>query len=458
VTAARYLCLAVPLALVLAAGRAERTDAGRAGALLAFIAVAVGLAALQEIAGPAGWYTFAPVEGAFRGMPVDVWIGWSALWGAAPVLLRRFLPLPVTAGLLLWLDLVTMPALHPLVRLGPHWVPGELVGLAGVALPAQLLGRWSADRRHLTARVLLQVAVTAALVLWLVPTTAFELGDGSWARLTTLPAPWLFGIAQLALLLAVPALAAVAEFAVRGGGTPYPWDPPRRLVTTGPYAYIANPMQLSAVALLLMTAAVTASLSLAAAALGAAAFAAGLATRHEHAQLSVRYGADWHRYRQHVHNWWPRWRPYQPAAPASVWLDGDCPPCAATRAFLATRHPTGLIIAAAQEQPYPIPRAVYLTADGHTEHGTAAVARALEHVNLGCAYQAWLLRLPGINALAQLITDAMIAPPHRPARITRPQGAGCRTPDNDCSTERSPPSANTASPACPPAPSPPPPE
>lgn len=261
-TAARWLSLALPLLAVLAVGARERDRSGRAAGLLAFLAAAIGIAALHEVARLAGWYAFAPVDGAYRGMPVDLWIGWAALWGPLPVLLRRVLPLPVALGLLLWIDAVAMPALHPLVRLGPHWLVGEVVGLLAVALPAQLLGRFCADRRHLAARTLLQVGVFTALLLWFLPSLAFEFGDGSWAGLTGLGRTGLLVVAQLALLAATPALAAVAEFAVRGGGTPYPWDPPRRLVTTGPYAYLANPMQLTAVVLLLCTAAVTRSVTL----------------------------------------------------------------------------------------------------------------------------------------------------------------------------------------------------
>ncbi|MEV5447596.1 hypothetical protein AB0N23_34510, partial [Streptomyces sp. NPDC052644] len=166
--AARYLSLAVPLLAVLAAARVDRSRAGRAAALLAFLAAGIGIAALDEVARRTGWYTFTPVRGSYRGMPVDLWIGWAVLWGPLPVLLRRTLPLPVALGLLLWVDAVAMPALHPLVRLGPDWLVGELVGLLVVALPTQLLGRWCADRRHLAARALLQVGVFTALLLWLV--------------------------------------------------------------------------------------------------------------------------------------------------------------------------------------------------------------------------------------------------------------------------------------------------
>nr|WP_205861214.1 methyltransferase [Planosporangium flavigriseum] len=444
--------------MTLVAAKVERERGARAAALLSFVAVAVGLAALHDVARPANWWTFAPVEGAFRGMPVDLWLGWSALWGPVPVLLRRVVPLPVALGLLLWLDAATMPALRPLVHLGPHWLLGEAVGLLAVALPAQLLGRWSADRRHLGARVLLQLTVFAGMTLWLVPTAAFELGDGSWARLTHLSGRWLFVIAQVGLLLAVPALSAVWEFAVRGGGTPYPWDPPRRLVATGPYAYLANPMQVSAVTLVLLIAAVTRSISLVAAALIAVAFSAGVAGPHEHDDLSNRLGQDWHEYRRNVRDWWPRWTPYLPGTPAVLWLDDDCGPCTATAGFLRRRRPGRLTLAPAQEYERPLWRAQYAGGDGHSERGVAAVARGLEHVNLGWAYVGWLLRLPGIGWLAQVVTDAMIAPPHLagpPAARTR--GEGCPTPSFDCSPGHSPPSGSTASPASPPVPSPPPP-
>lgn len=450
----RYLCLAVPLAATLAAAAGERDRRVRGAALLAFIAAAAGLAVLNELARRAGWYAFAPVDGVFRGLPIDLWIGWAALWGAVPVLLRRRLPLLVALGLLCWLDAVTMPRLFPLVQLGPRWLLGEAVGLVAVALPAQVLGRFTAGGRHLRVRVLLQVAVFATMALWLVPTVAFELGDGSWGRLGRLPRPWQFALAEVAVLVAAPALAAVREFASRGAGTPFPWDPPQRLVSTGPYAYLANPMQVSTTGLLLLCAAAAGSAALAAAAVAAAAFAVGVAGPHEHADLRHRYGPSWPEYRRQVRAWWPRWRPYQPGPGAVLWLDEQCGPCTATGVFLRGRRPTGLALAPAAAHQGPLVRAEYVGGDGHRERGVAAVARGLEHVNLGWAYVGWLLRLPGVGWLAQLITDAVIAPPHRPGQ---PRGEGWPTPDSDCSTGRSPPSGSTASPASPPAPSPPPP-
>ena len=410
-TAARYLCLAVPAGLVLLCGHLERDRRSRTAALLAFIAAAVGLAVLNEAA---RWYSFAPVHGTFRGMPIDLWLAWAALWGAVPVLSRRLLPVPVALGLLLWLDAVAMPALHPLVRLEPGWLLGEAIGLLGVALPAQLLGRWTAERRHLTARVVLQVAVFATLLLWLLPTAAFESGNGSWAALAALPLPGLIVLAQVGLLLALPAVLAVREFAVRGGGTPYPWDPPERLVTTGPYAYLANPMQVSASCLLGLVAGATRSAVLGLVAIAAVAFGIGVARPHENHAMHARFGALWRGYRREVRDWRPRWTPYRPGRPAVLWLDLGCVECRAVGRFLGERRAFDLTVTAARDHRTPLWRARYAGVDGHQERGVAAVARGLEHIHLGWAYVGWFLRCPGLAGLAQLVVDAAIAP-RRPA-------------------------------------------
>jgi hypothetical protein len=59
-----------------------------------------------------------------------------------------------------------------------------------------------------------------------------NIAAGSWYRQLA---------AQSICLLALPGVAAVMEFAGRGLGTPTPYDPPKRLVTSGVYRYCANP-------------------------------------------------------------------------------------------------------------------------------------------------------------------------------------------------------------------------
>ncbi|MBM7785613.1 methyltransferase [Tenggerimyces flavus] len=430
--AQRFLTLLVTIALVVPGLCFDRTKRGRAGALLGFIAAAVGIAASREVADDVDGYGFASVDGAFRGMPVDLWLAWAALWGALPVLYRRVLPLPVAMGILLWLDLTALQLLHPLVQLERNWLPAELVSILAIALPAALVGRWTADRRRLGARIALQMAVFAGATLWLLPTIAFEYGDGAWTNLTELPRWAMLAIAQLAFLLSLPALLAVYEFAVRGNGTPYPWDPPDRLVTTGPYAYVGNPMQLSAVALLALLAATTQSLALAAGVGAAIAFGIGVADPHERYYLATTYGKVWRTYDGMVPNWWPRWRPYATGPPATLWLDDNCTACRAIRDFLAERDPQRLVLAPAHLHRPTLWRARYVSGDGHQENGVAAIARGLEHLHLGWAFVGWFLRLPGVRWLAQLVADAMIAAPHA-AAVGPAQGGGCPpTPSSGC--------------------------
>ncbi|MDI1463219.1 methyltransferase [Catellatospora sp. KI3] len=424
-TVARYACLVLPLAaLGGAALTALRPGARtpdpaqrrrlRGAALLSFIAAATGIAALDTVAQRLGWWSYTPVDGAWRGLPVDLWLGWAVLWGPVPVLAHRALRTPLALLLLLWLDLLAMPRLDPLVELGPHWWLGELAGIVAVALPAQLLGCWTARDRRLYPRVLLQLLTFSGTVLWLIPTSAFTYGDGSWNHLWRLPSPVLPLLAQLAALVSVPALAAMREFAVRGQGTPYPWDPPKRLVSTGPYAYLANPMQLSASLLMLVLAVGAGSFTLAATAVAAVAFSAALAAPHEQADLAARFGPAWRAYRGQVRAWMPRLRPL-PRPAATVWLDQDCGPCGAVTGWLLRRHPADLVVAAAADHPEVLWRARYTGPDGHQARGAAAVARALEHTHLGWAYVSWLLLLPPVAWLARQLADAFIAAPH-PAR------------------------------------------
>lgn len=58
-------------------------------------------------------------------------------------------------------------------------------------------------------------------------------------------------------------------------------------------------------------------------------------------------------------------------------------------------------------------RLTYFGPDGYRREGIAALGRALEHLNLGWAVTGWILRLPVVCALVQLIGDAVGAGPRR---------------------------------------------
>ncbi len=84
-------------------------------------------------------------------------------------------------------------------------------------------------------------------------------------------------------------MTAVQEFVTRGAGTPVPFDPPRHLVTTGVYGYVRNPMQLSAVVLLLLVGLVVQNPWVAASAVMAHLYSCGLAGWDEEGDLRPRF-------------------------------------------------------------------------------------------------------------------------------------------------------------------------
>jgi len=102
------------------------------------------------------------------------------------------------------------------------------------------------------------------------------------------------------------ALWCILSFALVGRGTPAPFDPPRRLVVSGPYAQVRNPMYIGA------------GLALGGAALfyGSSALlgyaAAFLLVTHlfvvlyEEPTLRRSFGSEYEAYCRQVRRWWPR--------------------------------------------------------------------------------------------------------------------------------------------------------
>lgn len=92
----------------------------------------------------------------------------------------------------------------------------------------------------------------------------------------------------------------------RGDGTPLPLDPPRRLVVSGPYRHLRNPMHLGLVAFFLGEALLFRSpVFVGIVAVGAAGLAA-YARWREDPVLSERFGARYAAYRAEVPGWLPR--------------------------------------------------------------------------------------------------------------------------------------------------------
>lgn len=388
-----------------------------AGALLTLAWNLPALLLLHVAADGAGWWRFDAEGGLLLGMPVDVYLAWACLWGVVPALAFSSWPLIAIVVMAFAVDLVLMPAAAPVVQLGPNWLVGELVGLVGCLMPALLLARWTARDERLVERTGLQVIAFTGLMLFLLPAIVITASGSEWTNPLVRPVWQLSFMLQALCLPALLGLTAVQEFVTRGGGTPVPFDPPRRIVTTGIYAYVTNPMQASAVVLLLILGFALESIWISAAGVMAHIYSAGIAGWDEDEDLRRRFGADWTAYRQRVRRWLPRWRPwYLDERPmATLFVSEACGMCSEVAEWLRRRRVRGLAIVAAESHPSgALMRITYEPADGTgAAAGIEAVARALEHVHLGWALIGFALRMPIVSSIAQLLADASGAEPRK---------------------------------------------
>lgn len=399
--------------MLLAVWRRPRRSLG-AGILLASVWNAVTLLALNVVATRAGWWSFHAQGGTFLSVPIDLYLGWIVLWGAIPLLVLPRLRIEFVLVLFLALDVLGMPLLSPVLQLGRHWHVGEALGILLCLAPSQMLGRWTRDSSHLYARAFLQVIAFSGLTLGMLPAAILARTGGEWMHAMSRPA-WMTGL--FVQFLAIPALlglSAVQEFALRGHGTPLPYDPPRKLVTSGPYAYVANPMQLSAVLTLAAWGWFLNSPWVAFAGVMAHIYSAGLAGWDESEDVSKRFGGAWMTYRRNVRKWIPRTRPWHEpvseseASGARLYVSETCGPCSEVKRWFEKQGARGLLVVAAETRPdLDLRRITYDPGDGSAmEQGVRAIARGLEHIHLAWAFAGWVMRLPILVDFIQLLADA----------------------------------------------------
>jgi protein-S-isoprenylcysteine O-methyltransferase Ste14 len=115
----------------------------------------------------------------------------------------------------------------------------------------------------------------------------------------------------LLLLGAYVALRCVFGFAWTGLGTPAPFDPPRKLVVSGFYRYVRNPMYIGAMLFVIGEAALLGSVLIGLAYALIFGVCAGLfVLLYEEPTLRTKFGADYEAYCRNVPRFIPRLKPW----------------------------------------------------------------------------------------------------------------------------------------------------
>jgi protein-S-isoprenylcysteine O-methyltransferase Ste14 len=392
--------------------RASRPNARAAtAAMVAFLWQLPALLLLQVAATTFGWWRFDAPQDALLGLPVDVWIGWALWWGPVAVFAGRWLSIPWLVGLSVAVDLVAMPLLVPLIALGPRWWIGDAVATAGCLLPALVFARLTREDRLPKRRAMFHTLGWGGYLVFVLPACVFAFEARGMSALYRLPASpgdalTLLGVVVLLFV----GIAATAEFASMGHGTPIPLDPPKHVVTTGPYAFIANPMQVISAAVMLLLAVYARSWGLALIGVMFVLFDTVYATWYNRAHISHAMPREWHGYRDAVDEWRPRWRPHPPGD-AHVTISPDGPSrWLWDRAWpWLSRRMTGAIVVDSEPRSRFDRLGYRVPSRGIEEHGLRAAARILEHGPAPVAMVGWLLRFPYLGGALQRLTSLVVA-------------------------------------------------
>ena len=245
----------------------------------------------------------------FYGVSVDVLLGQTVLISSLNLLLTEKKVL--TKFIVDFIVIFVIYIYSALVTEHEFWWLGLLLMQMLSVLPALLLAEWTIKQKHIYLRATLQILCWVCLLYWLFPALVFIGTNDSWSvflnRSLVDNLLYLLPMIFPGLIL----LSACKEFAVKGDGTPFPYDPPKRLVYTGIYAYISNPMQVGICLSMAWWGIILNNFWIS--------LSAGIAVVLFIVFKDICNGSctipdkdsDWHRYQQQVPKWWLRVTPFK---------------------------------------------------------------------------------------------------------------------------------------------------
>ncbi|MEP3629731.1 MAG: methyltransferase [Hyphomicrobiales bacterium] len=311
--ALRWLLLLGPICLVLWFAFVRETSVrAKIGGLFAFLYGLPMIFITHSIALHFGWWRYGWDALMLNGIPADILIGGAILFG--PGLFFAFPkvgPLIICLPIVLCLHAIIFSSLRPLVFAGPFWFGGVVFVFITAHIPAIYLAKWTAEERRLGERCTLLAIMTGGIIFAVIPSLIMQAMGGYW-QLFDRPA-WTLIVTGAALTVtSTIGLAGNQMLCLQGAGTPIPLDPTKRLVRSGIFAYVSNPMQLSAALGWIILGLYLHNIWIIAAAGMAWVFVQGMVRWHHRHDLLKRFPEGWPEYKENVPEWLPRWRPWVP--------------------------------------------------------------------------------------------------------------------------------------------------
>lgn len=277
----------------------------RVGLLLALLFNIPYLFLLNALAAEVGWWVYQESSNAWRGIPIEVILGWSLFWGVFLPWTFRSVNMIFTILAALAIDVWIMPQMASLFILGDSWLIGEFIGLSLVLLPSLLIFKLTWRRERVLLRAFIQSVIWGGWIVFLIPELALQRDGNSMLDLFDMGAlRVLLFLAGMAVSMLIGYLA-LYEFAIKGLGTPIPFDPPQRLVTSGIYSVVANPLQISTTLMFICIMFTYQKYIMILPIISLIIYTELFVKWHHSIDIEKRFGTAWLEYRSNVRNWLP---------------------------------------------------------------------------------------------------------------------------------------------------------
>lgn len=338
-------------------------------------------------------------------IPIDIFFLWIFAWGIIPIFFLQRKYFLIVLGAIFWLDFLIMPALETvgILELQSNWWIGEIALVLLVFTPGYIWAYSSFHKTRTWLRALLQVGVMIMVFVFGLPflLSSYSLIDGLHFSMGSL-------LFQFFVIIALPALMAVVDLVQKGKGTPFPYDKTENLVITGVYAYIRNPIQWSFTLIFIPMAIYHSSWYLLIGSIISLAYSIAVADFHEYSDMEKRFENQWTTYISSVPKWYFLWRPYK-IAKGTIYFDSGCNHCSRLAAWFSIKDLQQLTIKKANEyKEDTLKKVTYVDHLGTSYSGIAALANALEHINLMYATIGWFIRFPLIIYMLDSIVYSMV--------------------------------------------------